>query len=177
MEQEQVKEAVEETAQTKEEAAPETPEKSFTQADIDRIVQERLGREKGKWQREQAEKIAEEKRLSKLSAEERTAERLKVAEERAAALEAEKTAILLRQDTVTELAKRGLPGEFADFLTAEDAQSTMERLDAFEGAFRDAVEAAVNTRLKGSAPRTGSSGGDSTAAFMAAIRANQARRN
>ena len=175
---EQVNEAVEETVEATEEAAPEKPEKSFTQADIDRIVQERLGREKGKWQREQAEKIAEEKRLSRLSAEERTAERLKAAEEKAAALEAEKTAILLRQDTAAELARRGLPGEFADFLTAEDAEGTMERMNAFEAAFRGAVEAAVNVRLKGSAPRAGGSGGgDSTAAFMAAIRANQAKRN
>ena len=49
----------------------------------------------------------------------------------------------MRQDTVDELLARDLPPAFADFLMGQDSKGTQARIQAFEEAYRAAVEAAV----------------------------------
>ena len=47
-----------------------------------------------------------------------------------------------------------MPIEFADFLIAENDEATTQRVDLFKNAFNDALEKAVNERLRGKTPKT-----------------------
>ena len=55
------------------------------------------------------------------------------------------------------LASNNLPIEFADFLIAENDEATTQRVDLFKNAFNEALEKAVNERLKGRTPKVSTS--------------------
>ena len=58
----------------------------------------------------------------------------------------------LRASALEQLAARGLPRELADVLPCGDAAQLSRALDALEQAFRSAVQAAVDERLRGRTP-------------------------
>ena len=55
------------------------------------------------------------------------------------------------------LASNNLPVEFADFLIAENDEATTQRVDLFKNAFNEALEKAVNERLRGNTPKVSTS--------------------
>ena len=83
------------------------------------------------------------------------------------------------------LADRKIPVQFMDYLIAEDNESTLSRITAFEKEFKKAVEVGVNEKLKGKAPTAGASAGGTAGAsggagvtnsFFDAIYKNQVKR-
>lgn len=54
------------------------------------------------------------------------------------------------------MANRELPIEFVDYIVAEDAETMMENITAFERAFKSAVADAVAKKIASPAPKTGS---------------------
>lgn len=68
----------------------------------------------------------------------------------------------LRAEALEELARRGLPKALADAVANETPEGMRASLDAVERAFRQAVQAAVEARLRGETPAAGASaqGGD-----------------
>jgi hypothetical protein len=64
----------------------------------------------------------------------------------------------LKLETINILNEKKLPITLADFLLATDAEKTKGNVDTFEKAFREAVEAGVNERLKGNLPKGGAGG-------------------
>jgi hypothetical protein len=64
----------------------------------------------------------------------------------------------LKLETINILNDKKLPITFADILLGEDADKTKANVDTFDKAFREAVEAAVNERLKGNPPKGGTGG-------------------
>lgn len=62
----------------------------------------------------------------------------------------------LRATALETLAERGLPKQLADILDYTDADSTNTSIESVEKVFREAVEIAVNDRLKGDPPKGGS---------------------
>lgn len=94
-------------------------DKTFTQADIDRIVADRLSRERGKFAdyddlKAKATKFDEFQESQKTD--------LEKANDRIAALEAENQTHKLSQLRATAAAEAGLPPELAEFITATDAE-------------------------------------------------------
>lgn len=83
---------------------------------------------------------------------------------------------------VKVLSDRKIPVEFMDYLIADDNESTMDRIKTFDKQFKKAVEAAVNEKLKGKAPKAGGTGvggnggGSAKNSFFEAIYKNQAKR-
>ncbi|MFQ7067450.1 MAG: DUF4355 domain-containing protein [Christensenellaceae bacterium] len=138
-------------------------EKTFTQAEVDGILKERLRRAQEKWNKD----AAEEKRLGQLSAEEKTQEELKTAKKTIEALEAEKAAILLKQDATNIMARQGLPTDLVDSLIGKDAEATKRNIEVFAKAFSSAVDVKVTERLKTPAPKTSDATSD---AFVTAAR-------
>ena len=98
------------------------------------------------------------------------AQRLEL-DKKIAAFEREK----LKYETAKALGEKKLPVEFAEYLIAEDSEQTTARIKVFEENYRKAVEAAVNERLKGSAPPSGKSA-PAPNNFMKTIYANQIKR-
>uniref|UniRef100_UPI000A52BAC2 capsid assembly scaffolding protein Gp46 family protein n=1 Tax=Geobacillus kaustophilus TaxID=1462 RepID=UPI000A52BAC2 len=77
--------------------------------------------------------------------------------------EAEITRRELRATALETLAEKGLPKQLADILVYTDAETCQKSIESVEKVFRDAVEAAVNERLKGGEPPKGGGGGKGNA--------------
>ena len=165
------------------ELAQDKPED--TQAKIDAAV----AAAKAKWEKDYQKKAAaaqkEKERLSKLSEDERKAAELENSRKELEAKEAELKKKELKLEMVKVLADRKIPVQFMDYLIAEDDESTLSRITAFEKEFKKAVEAGVNEKLKGKAPTAGASAGSAAGAtggagvtngFFDAIYKNQVKR-
>ena len=112
-------------------------EKTFTQAELDKILNKKFAQ----WQKKTEEAKAEAEKL---------------AEERKE-FEAMKKQFEYEQrvnSTSKVLASNNLPIEFADFLIAENDEATTQRVDLFKNAFNEALEKALVERLKGNTPKT-----------------------
>ena len=120
-------------------------EKTFTQAELDKILNKKFAQ----WQKKTEEEKKEAERKAKLSEEERFAEERKEFEAERKQFEYEKRV----NSTSKVLASNNLPIEFADFLIAEDDEATTQRVDLFKNAFNEAVERVVTQRLKGNTPK------------------------
>ena len=128
----------------------------FSQADLDRIVSDRLRRERDKMQREIKSQVeaarTEAERLAQMTADERAREE---AQKRQQALEAREAALTRREvraQALEALAERGLPKGLAETLDCSSADACQASLAAVEKAFRAAVEAEVNNRLRAPEP-------------------------
>lgn len=129
------------------------------EADVQRRIDDALAAAKDKWQKEYDAKIkkdrAEAERLAKLSEDERRKVELDNRQRELDAREQELHDKDLKLELVGVLSKRGIPVEFADYLMDEDSTKTLARVTTFEKAFKKAVEAGVNERLKGKPPKIG----------------------
>ena len=129
-------------------------EKTFTQEEVNKMIEKRLAREKAKAEQERLE--AEE--LAKLSEAER---QKKLFEKQVAEFEAERAewqASRLKEETRNQLRERNILSDFDEFVIGSDAEATLDKLNRFETLLNRAVELAVNERLKGKAPKTSASG-------------------
>ena len=139
-------------------------EKTFTQAELDKILNKKFAQ----WQKKTEEEKKEAERKAKLSEEERFAEERKEFEAERKQFEYEKRV----NSTSKVLASNNLPIEFADFLIAEDDEATTQRVDLFKNAFNEAVERSVTQRLKGNTPKTSTVKTQTTDAFLEGFRKN-----
>lgn len=129
------------------------PPKTFTQEELDRIMEERLGKEKAKLQKEMEKAKTEAERLATLSAEERKTEEFRKQLE---AFEQDKKIFELEKSKVEAmkiLGERKLDVNFVEFVMNEDAKKTLENINTFEKLFKDAVKASVDERLKADPPK------------------------
>lgn len=129
-----------------------TQEKTFTQDELEKIIEKRLAREK----KNLAEKIEAERqeaeKLAKMSERERQQALLDKREKALAEREAALNKANLLNETTKQLSSKNLPIEFADYLMADDAENTFNRISEFESKWNAALEVAINERLKGNAP-------------------------
>ena len=155
---------------------PETTEadKTFTQDELDHIVQERVKRAVAKAQKDAEDKIkqaqSEGERLAKLTKDERAKEE---EAKRLADLEAREKAIAvkeLRIETQSLLSDEGLPIEFLDVVMADTAESVKENIASIRKVFDEAVEKRVNERLTQDKPRLGSTAGAMSKAEIMAVK-------
>ena len=159
---------------------PETTEadKTFTQDELNHIVQERVQRAVAKAQKDAEDKIkqaqSEGERLAKLTKDERAKEE---EAKRLADLEAREKAIAvkeLRIETQSLLSDEGLPIEFLDVVMADTAESVKDNIASIRKVFDEAVEKRVNERLTQDKPRRGATAGAmSKAEIMAVQDANE----
>ena len=138
---------------------PETTDadKTFTQDELDHIVQERVKRAVAKAQKDAEDKIKQAQSEG----------------ERLADLEAREKAIAvkeLRIETQSLLSDEGLPIEFLDVVMADTAESVKENIASIRKVFDEAVEKRVNERLTQDKPRRGSTAGAMTKAEIMAVK-------
>lgn len=152
----------------------QTKEKLFTQEELDKIIEKRLARALKKAEEEKIEA----ERLAKMSEAERQQalfdkEKAKFEEERKQ-YQREK----MELEVIKQMSSKGLPVEFSKYLIADDAETALNNIKTFEAEWQKAIEKAVNEKLKGSTPKTGSGvvKSNSTDSFLSAIKQNQARK-
>lgn len=145
-----------------EDKGDDTKKVEFTaeqQAELDRILGERLGKAQTKWEKDYLSKLeaakTEAEKLAKMNADQKAEYEAKKREDELAKREGDITRRELRATALETLAEKSLPRTLADILVYTDAETTNTSLDAVEKAFREAVEAGVNERLKGTPPGGG----------------------
>jgi len=143
--------AAEETTAVNEQATP--PVKTFTQDELNAIIDKRLERERKDAQARIDKAVTEAQKLAKMSADERAEHERQELQKALAQREAEITKRELRAEAKSQLSDKGLPVELAEVLPYTDADPTNAALAAVEKVFRQAVEKGVTERLKGNAPK------------------------
>lgn len=142
------------------EVVEKATEKTFTQEELNAIIEKRLAKEREKYQKQvtQAEKMAE------MSATEREQEKIRIAQEELnnskAEIEKMKKEFQEQQmafeksqmlaQTQKELGAKNLPIDLASQLVSDNAEATMKNIEIFEKAFNEALQNAVDLRLKSS---------------------------
>ena len=141
--------------------AEEQQERRYTQAEVDRIVAQRLARQqRGEEQRINAareEARSEAERLASMSAEQRAqhereqaANAIRERENAIAQREREVTRRELRNEAISTLTARGLPTELESLLDYSSADACNASIETAEKAFRHAVQTGIDARLKAS---------------------------
>lgn len=157
--------------------AAENEEKMIPQSKVEEIINKKYAKMMKKIEEEKeaaATKAREAAKLEKMSENERTLAKIAQLEEKLAQKEAAEARKDLTNATLKELSVRGIDSDFLDFVIAEDAEKTKEKLDIFDKKFNAMVdakaEAMVKERLRGNAPVTGTSTGKELSAFEMAFR-------
>ena len=134
--------------------------KTFTQDELNKIVAERIAKEKKKLeaerlkQQEMQEKLIEEEseKLAKMTEAEKIkakAEReRKRFEDKVAKFEAEMKAFEQEKIKMKLLSEKGLPVELCQFIQSNTADEIMENVEVFEKCWSEAIEKSVNARLR-----------------------------
>jgi molecular chaperone GrpE (heat shock protein) len=122
------------------------------QAEFDRRVQKALGTAKDKWSALMDDKLSEAEKLSKMNKEEKT-EYLRQKQEKDLL---DRESAITRRELMAEakntLAEKKLPVTLAEVLNYADADTCNKSITAVEKAFQEAVQAAVEEKLKGGKP-------------------------
>lgn len=149
-------------------------EKTFTQAEVDKIVQERLERQ----QKANDEKQAEAAKLAAMNEKERTDYQIKQLTAELESYKARENRAAMAKEAGAMLAEKGLAGipeELIDHLIRDDAEQTKKAVDDFATVYSAAVESAVKARLAGTTPKTGAKPNTITRAEILAIKDRKER--
>ena len=126
-------------------------QQAITAEEVNARIQEALEQARSDWERAQAEN----QRMEAMSIEERAG--YEMSRREAELNEREKQ--LIRREVkamaLEKLTERGLPRELADALNCESENECIRSIDRIERAFRQAVQMAVDERLRGEAPAAG----------------------
>lgn len=126
------------------------------QAEFDRRVQQAIhtavGEAQEKWKLLTDDKVSEAEKLAKMTKEEKVAYIQQKKESDLNAREAELTKRELMAEAKNTLAEKKFPVSLADVLNYSDADSYKKSIEAVEKAFQEAVEVAVEEKLKGGKP-------------------------
>lgn len=121
-------------------AETERKERTFSQDEVNAIIQKRIADEKERSRRE----LDEKERFSRLSIEEKE-KAIQEREEKIRQME-------LKIETREILASKGLPKDFADILSYGDYNKLQESISILEKEFQKGISEAVEKRLRGKAP-------------------------
>lgn len=133
-------------------------EKKYTDADVNRIVQERLARQQRQSQQAQQKAIDEATKLATMTAQEKAEyERDQLQQE----LDSLKKAQVIAEMGKTArqmLSDDGInvPDTLVEMIVSSDAETTKKNVKQFSKLFKGAVQSAVKDALKGKTPEKGS---------------------
>lgn len=137
------------------------------QAEFDRRVQKAITtavtNAQKKWRVMTDDKVSEAEKLAKMTASERTEYLQQKKEKELADKEAEITKRELMAEAKNTLTEKNIPLELAEVLNYTDADACNKSISAIEKAFQNAVEKAVEERLKGGEPPKRASGNEEKA--------------
>ncbi|WP_296113108.1 DUF4355 domain-containing protein [uncultured Anaerococcus sp.] len=136
--------------------------KTYSQEELDEAVseatkgyvsQEKLQEIIDKTIAKERKKAEEAERLSKLSEKERAEEQAKLDKQEIEELRAKLAKKDLEDDTIKELKEQELDSDFLEFVIADDAEKTLEKIKRFKPLFDRAVNQAVDERVRGKSPQ------------------------
>ena len=139
------------TTTTDNTATDDPKEKTFTQAEVDEIVNKRLNRE-----REKAQKAASEaEKLAKMSAQEQAEYQRDEYQKELEELKAKLARADIKETARAMLAADNIsiPDNLISAIITDNADTTQQAIKGFAAAFKEAVKTEVANRLKGNEPK------------------------
>lgn len=145
------------TVETGAEQVQEQEVKTYTQEEVDKLLQQETDRRvTSALQKQQRKFDAEKAEAEKLRDMDEAQKKEYEFNKRVAELEEKEKAFALMENKVSAtkvLGDRGLPIQFVDYIVAEDAETMMTNINNFEKAWKAALADAVNARLAQPAPK------------------------
>ena len=134
-----------------------TGEKTYTQAELDELLQKegdrRVTEALKKVEKKNADKVKEAQKLAAMNEQQKYEYEL---EQREKAIEAKEKALALaenKNEASKILAEKGLSLQLVDFVVAEDAETMNANISLLDKAFKASVKAEVEKRLGSSSPK------------------------
>lgn len=148
-----VVETEKETVDTSETA--ETTEKTFTQAELDAIIQKEKGKAKRAAEREYQAKMDEAEKLRKMNAEQKAEYEAKKQADYIAELEAKINRSGLEKEASKILSEVGIAVDdnILGFVVKDTAEATKEAVESFTALVNDLADKKVGEMLKGKTPK------------------------
>ncbi|HFI0026208.1 TPA: DUF4355 domain-containing protein [Streptococcus suis] len=148
-----VVETEKETVDTSETA--ETTEKTFTQAELDAIIQKEKGKAKRAAEREYQAKMDEAEKLRKMNAEQKAEYEAKKQADYIAELEAKINRSGLEKEASKILSEVGIAVDdnILGFVVKDTAEATKEAVESFSALVNDLADKKVSEMLKGKTPK------------------------
>lgn len=142
-----------EQASTQEET--ETAEKTFTQAELDDIVQKEKAKAKRSAEREYKAKMDEAEKLRKMNAEQKAEYEAQKQADRIAELEAQLNRNGLEKEASKMLSEAGIVAsdDILSFVVKDDAEGTQEAVNALSSLVNELADKKVGEMLKGKTPK------------------------
>lgn len=133
----------------------ETAEKTFTQAELDAIIQKEKAKAKRSAEKEYQAKIDEAERLRKMNADEKAEYEAKKQAAYIAELEAKINRSGLEKEASKMLSEAGIVAgdEILAFVVKDDAERTQEAVNGFAELVNQLADNKVKEMLKGKTPR------------------------
>ena len=138
------------------------------QSEFDKRINKAIETAKSKWDEEAKAQADEAAKLAKMKADEKAEYERQKREDALTKREAEITRRELHAEAITQLTADGLPASLADIVDCTSADNCKKSMESVKKAFGEAVEKAVNDKLKGTTPKTGG-GNNSEDAFLAGL--------
>lgn len=154
---EKIKDEVVDTEQEKAstQEQPEATEKTFTQAEVDDIVQKRLSKAEKSFEKKIQERIDEAEKLRKMNAEEKAKYEAEKQADYIAELEAKINRSGLEKEASKMLSEAGIVAtdEILEFVVKDSAENTQETVNNFTALVNDLADKKVSEMLKGKTPK------------------------
>ena len=134
-------------------AEENTSSKTFTQADVDKLIGDRLKEVREKLEKEKQEEVARATELAQLDSKEREK---KLAELHEKEIMEKDRALSLREnklEAIDVFSKNNIPVDMVDYIVDVDKEKTLNNADNFVRKFNEQVSLAVAEKLKGEAPK------------------------
>lgn len=132
-------------------------EKTYSQAEVDALLQQEADRRVGlamkKQERKFNEKLKEAERLAQMNEQEKYEYQLRQREESIAQKEKELALLENKNEASKILAEKGISLTLVDFVVAEDAETMKSNIDLLDKAFKASVKTEVEKRLASSSPK------------------------
>lgn len=145
----------EETEQASTQKQEEAAEKTFTQEELDAIVQKEKGKAKRAAEKEYKAKMDEAEKLRKMNAEQKAAYEAKKQADYIAELEAKINRSGLEKEASKMLSEVGIvtSDEILSFVVKDNAEETQEAVTNFTNLVNNLADKKVSEMLKGKTPR------------------------
>lgn len=126
---------------------------TFTQAELDALIQREGDRRVSQAMKKQEGKLKEAQKLAKMSAEEKYVYEL---EQREKAIEEKERQLSLAENKAEAakiLAEKGISAELVSFVVTDDAETMNANIKLLEREFKKSVKSEVEKRLAGATPK------------------------
>lgn len=142
--------------------------RTYTDEEVDAIIERKLAR----WKKQREQEVAEAAKLAEMNATQKLEYERDQANKKLAEYERRDAVRQMTDESRKQLREAGVDvsDDVVSMLVGEDAEATKAAVDGFAAAFKDAVEAEVKRRLAGGTPRSGVDTSGMTAEQILAIK-------